>query len=827
MTLSLSPASQPASARDHPHSVMPLSEVAEQIRITGTVQGVGFRPAVYRIATELGLRGHVCNDGQGVLICLAGGRLRLNLFVARLLAECPHLAKIDCIKRQPIGIETVQSLTFRITPSQSTAISTEIPIDAATCPKCRADSVNPHSRYFRYPFTNCTHCGPRLTIIQSLPYDRDRTSMAQFPMCPSCQREYKDVTNRRFHAQPVACPTCGPQIWLERADGRPVAVDQFPSADPLDSARALLEQGEILAIKGLGGVHLACDATNEAAVSRLRQAKHRYHKPFALMVRDLAVIEPYCSISDAERAALVSPAAPIVLLSQRHPPHPPLPSCPHLAPSIAPNLSTLGVMLPYTPLHHLLLQHLDRPIVMTSGNCSDQPQCITNAAVRETLGKIAPYFLLHNRDIVNRVDDSLVRVNDGQLQILRRARGYAPAPISLPAGFEAAPPVLAMGSELKSTFCLLRSGRATLSQHLGDLEHRTAFQSYQHTLELFLNLFDYAPAHISHDLHPDYLSTKLGQNRADTLGIPTNSVQHHHAHIAACMADNGLPRQTQPVLGIALDGLGYGSDQTLWGGEWLLADYCNFTRLAHLRPIAMIGGTQAIHQPWRNTYAHLVAAFQDWTLLQQRFGDLALIQFLQHQPLTLLNQIAQQRLNSPLASSTGRLFDAVAAALGICRQQATYEGQGAIELEALITSADLKEAANSAYPFAIIPIDATASLVLDPAPMWQSLLQDLQQNHSSALIAARFHQGLGAAIANLTYRLTQTHQVETVALSGGVFQNQILLMGVKQRLTARGLRVLTHQQVPSNDGGLSLGQAVITAARQLDPSDRANLSHSQ
>jgi hydrogenase maturation protein HypF len=811
MTTSLSRLSIPPSA---PLSTTP--EQAEAIRVTGTVQGVGFRPAVYRLAQELGLRGTVCNDGQGVLITVAGPQGHLDQLVIRLLQEVSPLAKIACIQRQPLALEAVNAQGFTIAASVATPACTEIAPDAATCPQCQGEIFNPLSRYFRYPFTNCTHCGPRLSIIQAIPYDRANTSMAWFPMCHSCRREYQDVSNRRFHAQPVACAVCGPKVWLERADGKPMILKSVTLGDELEAACTLLQQGEILAIKGLGGVHLACDATHETAVAQLRQRKGRYHKPLALMVRDLAMLEPYCHISDQERELLKSPAAPIVLLKkkeERAVPHlPTSPSSPPLAPSLAPGLHTLGVMLPYTPLHHLILQRCDRPIVMTSGNRVDEPQCISNEEVRSQLSSIATYFLLHNRDIVNRVDDSVVRVTAGVPQVLRRARGYAPAPIHLPSGFEAVPPILAMGSELKNTFCLLRGGQAILSQHLGDLEHAAAYRSYGHTLGLYQQLFQYQPEAIALDGHPEYLSTKLGHSLAQEQDLPTITVQHHHAHIAACLVDNGVPLATSPVLGIALDGLGYGDRQDLWGGEFLLADYRQYQRLAHLKPVALVGGAQAIRQPWRNTYAQLIAAFGDWETVQAEYGDLPLVQWLVQQPLGTLDRMVDQKLNAPLASSMGRLFDAVAAALGVCRETASYEGQGAVELEAV--AGDLARV--EGYRFEILT-DGGGPWVLEPGPLWGQVLADLRADIPVATLAARFHRGLADAIAILADRLAQQYQLSTVALSGGVWQNQVLTEWVCQELGERGLTVLTHHQVPPNDGGLALGQAAIAAAQAIPP----------
>ena len=780
--------------------------VAELIRIRGTVQGVGFRPTVYRLAQQLGLRGQVVNDGQGVLVRVAGLAHGLDQLVAELQRQAPPLARITAVERQTLALAAVPEVDFTIGPSQATAVRTEMAVDAATCPQCVADMFNPTSRYFHYPFTNCTHCGPRLSLIRGLPYDRHQTAMASFPLCADCQAEYQDSQQRRFHAQPIACPTCGPQLWIETGAG-----DRLPLATDAGAQIAdLLLAGDILAIKGLGGVHLAGDATNPTTVGRLRRAKGRDHKPFALMVRDLTVLAPYARVSPQEAALLTSPAAPIVVLN-RQDTEADLP----LAPDLAPGVASLGVMLPHTPLHHLIFRHLDRPMVMTSGNYAGQPQCISNREARQRLGSIASHLVLHNRDILHRVEDSLVRVVAGQGQVWRRARGYAPAPLALPPGFEAAPPLLALGGELKSSFCLLRSGQAILSQHLGDLEQGAVYQAYQETLAWYLEVFEHQPEGLVIDRHPEYLSSKWGQEWSNRQGLPVTRVGHHHAHIAACLADNQVPLGTAPVLGIALDGLGYGEDGGLWGGEFLLVDYCHCRRLAHLKPVALLGGSQAMAQPWRNTYAHLLAALGSWSTLEEQFGDLELVAFLGQQPRPLLDAMLSQGLNAPLSSSAGRLFDAVAAALGCCRV-ASYEGQGAIALESLVREADLAAALASAYPFQVVA-GATAQdpLVLDPAPLWPALLRDLQRPTARGLIAARFHQGLAMAIAHLARDLAQRHGLTTVALSGGVWQNAILATQVPRWLTAQGLTVLTHRQVPTNDGGLCLGQAVVAAAQQL------------
>ncbi len=780
----------------------------EEIRVRGTVQGVGFRPTVYRLAKSCNLRGDVCNDGEGVLIRVSGSEADLTKFVTRLQQECPPLARINELIRTPY-IGEFNFDDFVISSSITNVIKTEIAPDAATCPQCQQEIFDPFSRFYRYPFTNCTHCGPRLSIIRAIPYDRCNTSMSAFAMCPECEKSYYDVENRRFHAQPVACHKCGPTAWLERADGKPVTASMFSMMDDVDAVCTLLQKGEIVAIKGLGGIHLACDATQEIAVQKLRQRKRRYHKPFALMARDVPVIEEYCTVSAKEKELLASSAAPIVLLQKKE-----LETKESaIAPSVAPGQDTLGFMLPYTPLHHLILRRMNRPIVLTSGNLADEPQCIDNDEAKEKLGQIADYFLLHNREIVNRVDDSVVRVIHEKVQIIRRARGYAPAPIKLPPGFKNVPQILAMGSELKNTFCFLREGEAIISQHLGDLKNAAAFNAYQGTLNLYLNLFEHQPQAIAIDKHPEYFSTKFGKQLASANQIQLHQVQHHHAHIAACMAENNIPLDSSPILGIALDGLGYGEDDTFWGGEFLLADYRQFQRLATFKPIAMIGGEQAVYQPWRNTYAQLISA-NLWDDCQQKYSELEIVKLLHKKPLKLLNQLIEQKINSPLASSVGRLFDAVAAAIGIYPEECSYEGQAAIAMEVLAKSHTLNNHEETLiYPFKFSFSDNI--YYIDPCPMWQALLNDLQQQIPQPVIAAKFHKSLANAIVEMVKRLRQQNVIHQVALSGGVFQNCILLEQVTNSLQKSGISVLTHSLVPANDGGLSLGQAVITAAKLI------------
>jgi hydrogenase maturation protein HypF len=782
--------------------------IAEEIRVCGIVQGVGFRPTVYRLALDCGLCGEVCNDGEGVLIRVVGDRNSIDTLIHRLQTEPPPLAKIESISRSPYtGKQSFSN--FTIVSSKSNKIRTKIAPDAATCPACKQDIFDPLSRFYRYPFTNCTHCGPRLSIIKKLPSDRENTSMAGFKFCGDCQQDYEEPVNRRFHAQPIACHFCGPKVTLERGDGKPVTAHMFSMLDEVDAICTLLQRGQIVAIKGLGGFHLACDATNEEIVQKLRLRKRRPDKPLALMARDINIIENHCFVTAEERELLESSAAPIVLLRRKQSSKNLIKN--QIAPSVAPHQNYLGFMLPYTPLHHLALRRLEIPIVLTSANFSDDPQCIDNAEVRSKLSTVADYFILHNREIVNRVDDSVVRISNNRLQILRRARGYAPASIDLHPEFKDKQAILAMGSELKNTFCLLREGQAILSQHIGDLENALAAEAYQKTLNLYLGLLEHQPSAIAVDLHPEYLSTKLGQELAESNNIPIYSIQHHHAHIAACMAENGLSIDTKPVLGIALDGLGYGEDGTIWGGEFLLADYRSFKRLGTFKPVEMIGGEQAIYQPWRNTYAHLKAAFGE-DLTSQVMG-LRLGEFLVQQPLKLLDQLITKQINSPLASSCGRLFDAVAGAIGICRESCSYEGQAAITLEAIAEDYLLNYSEEiEPYPFLVRKLECSL-LSIEPRPMWEALLTDLRQTLPVGMMAAKFHFGLAEAIAMMVERLSFETDFNQVILTGGVFQNQVLLTQVCQHLTAKNLEVLTPSQVPANDGGLSLGQAVIAAAK--------------
>lgn len=766
------------------------------IRVRGRVQGVGFRPTVWRLARDLGLAGDVLNDGEGVLIRVAGAPAAIDSLIARLRAEPPPLARIDGIEAEAIA---PLSLTdFRVVESAAGEARTEIAPDAVVCAACAAEVADPAARRFRYPFTNCTHCGPRLSIVRGIPYDRATTSMAPFALCPACRAEYDDPSDRRFHAEAIACPDCGPRVRLIRLDGR-LPADLPDGFDDMDRVCALLQRGEIVAIKGLGGYHLACDATQGPVVAALRERKRRDAKPFALMARDLGIIRRHAEVGPAEEALLRSPAGPIVLLRANGPAR--------LPEAVAPGLDRIGFMLPTTPLHQLVLRRMDRPVVMTSGNLSSEPQVIDESALHARLTGVATYALIHDRDIVNRVDDSVARVVGGAPRLLRRARGYAPAALPLPPGLGGAP-VLALGGELKATFCLARGAEAILSQHMGDLEDAATFDDWRHGLDLYEALYDHRPRVIAVDRHPDYLSAKYGRARAAAAGLRLVEVQHHHAHVAACLAGSGRPLAAPPVLGIVADGLGYGDDGAIWGGEFLLADYRGYRRLATLKPVAMPGGAMASREPWRNLYAQLTAVM-DWSDFARDFGGLALYDALAGKPRAPFDAMIRDGRFAPRASSCGRLFDAVAAALDLCRDRQAYEGQAAMMLEAL---ADEGEA--GAYPFDLARGAGDSLPRIEPGPMWRALLGDLSQAVAPSAIAARFHRGLARAMVEMAIRLRGEGAplFDTVALSGGCFQNALLFEAVELGLAAAGFTVLSHKEVPANDGGIALGQAAIALA---------------
>ena len=765
------------------------------IRIRGTVQGVGFRPFIWHLARQYDLTGSVWNDEHGVMIHVWGDMEQLNSFIKQIPLHTPPLAKILSIEPTALLTQS-ENNDFQIRVSQqNTTAHTSITADAATCAECLAEIQDPHNRRYHYPFTNCTHCGPRLSIIQRIPYDRCNTSMAEFSMCPACQAEYENPANRRFHAQANCCPDCGPELWLEN-----VLAEKIIVTDAIKQTADLIKQGHIIAIKGLGGFHLACDASNETAVARLRQRKQRYSKPFALMAKNITAIKHYAQVDSLEQQALTDNSAAILILEA---------TGKKLAASVAVNDDKLGFMLPYTPLHSLLLQHLKYPVVMTSGNISDEPQCIDNQQACQKLQAIADYFLMHNRTIVNRLDDSVARKLGDKIHLLRRARGFSPEVLKLPQGFNGKQQILAMGGELKNSFCLLKDDLAIVSQHVGDLENAETQKDYRHQLKLYQQLFDFKADVIAVDLHPDYLSTQYGQQLANTQDLSLHSIQHHHAHIAACMAEHGLPLNTQPVLAAVFDGLGLGLEGQLWGGEFLLSDYSSCKRLGYLQPIAMPGGVQSIREPWRSTYAQLKFYF-DFVQIKQDYKELEIFRLLETKPLAMLTTMMEKNLNSPLSSSCGRWFDAFAAVLGICPEQVAYEGQAAIMFETLAAT-EFDNEANNAYGYTLI--QQHEKVILNWKALWQAVLNDLQQQHNKAVIAARIHHTLVAASVEVLIYLSEQTNADTVVLSGGVFQNRLLLESITQHMQQNGKTILSPCSYPMNDGGIALGQAVIAGAK--------------
>lgn len=768
---------------------------AVEITLGGIVQGVGFRPFVYRLATRMGLRGSVCNRGGRVAIHVAGPPAMLDAFAAALTAEAPPLARIDHLSRAAAPLPEGEG--FRIVESGAGTVSVGVVPDVATCPACRAETADPKARRFRYAFTNCTDCGPRFSIVTGLPYDRAATTMARFTMCPACAVEYGDPADRRFHAQPIACPACGPRLTLERAaDGpEPSSLpDTGADEDPVAAAAALLRAGAILAVKGIGGVHIACDATHPAAVDELRRRKRRPAKPLAVMA-DRAMAGRICIIGPQEEAALAGPSAPIVLL--------PLADGAALAPGIAPGQRQVGVMLPYTPLHHLLLEAVGRPLVMTSGNSSGAPQVIDDAVARAALSGIVDALLLHDRPIARRLDDSVVRIAAGRARVLRRGRGLAPMPLDLPEDFAGAPPVLALGGELKSAICLTHGAKALLSHHLGDLDEPGTADAFDAAIADYTALFAHAPAVVAVDLHPGYHATRLGHARAAAQGLPLEEVQHHHAHMASAMAEAGWGRGAGPVAGLVLDGLGLGADGTLWGAEILVGDYVAARRAGHLPPIPLMGGDAASREPWRVLLAHLDRALGRAAV----DADPALQALFAGRPVATLRAMADKGLNAPAASSAGRLFDAVAALLALAPDRLSHEGEAAMALEACARM-DAPP-----YPFAVRGADGR--LEIDPAPLWRALLADRAAGRARGAMAGAVHRGLARAFADAAAQVARREGLAAVALSGGVFQNALLLEETMRCLSGHGLQVLAPAQVPANDGGLALGQAAIAAARHM------------
>jgi hydrogenase maturation protein HypF len=747
------------------------------------VQGVGFRPFVFRHAVSLGLVGFVLNDSSGVLIEVEGKKADVAELCRLLREDPPPLARVTSVDWATLPADGSFD-SFRIVESSADQVpNVAVSVDSATCDDCLSEVDDPHDRRYGYPFTNCTNCGPRYTIVLSVPYDRPATTMAGFKMCAECQAEYDDPANRRFHAQPNACGNCGPQISFYEPGGRLLA-----EADAaLDAVAETLCAGRIAAVKGIGGYHLACDATSHEAVAELRRRKSRDDKPFALMVADLEVARSLCVLDPDAESALCSVARPIVLARRR-------PGT-AVAQGVAPGMPDLGLMLPYTPLHHLLMAKVARPLVLSSGNQSDDPIAQTDEDAFARLGPMVDGVLAHDRRIHVRCDDSVVRASGRRLQMVRRSRGYAPEALLLPHG--ASRQVLAVGAELKSTVSVAKESLVVCSQHIGDLEHLATYQAFLQATVHLCRLFGIEPEVVAHDLHPEYLSTKYALD----LDLEPWPVQHHHAHIASCLAEHG---HTGTVLGIAFDGLGYGTDGTMWGGEFLIADFSGFERVAHLQPVPMPGGAAAVREPWRMALAWAAqaagpdAAARLGTGLDPRWSQVL--------PLAVGDGGQRQSI---VTTSVGRLFDAVAALLGL-RARVTYEGQAAIELEVLARS--VSRASARAYPSEIAEAASPCGPdVLDPSPLIATVLEEVEQGTDRAVIAAGFHEGLGRATAALAARLSRRHGLDTVALSGGVFQNVRFSDIVEDALIAEGLTVLTHESLPPNDGGISVGQAAIAA----------------
>jgi len=743
-----------------------------RLRIEGTVQGVGFRPHVHRLASALGLGGFVLNDESGVLLEAEGDDESVERFVVRLREEAPPLADIQRVLREDVAVCGEDG--FRILASgRAGEPDALVAPDAATCPECLAELFDPADRRYRYPFVNCTNCGPRFTIVRGVPYDRALTTMAGFEMCARCGDEYEDPADRRFHAQPNACPECGPTVRLGDAVGE----------DALRAAAGALRDGQIVAVKGVGGYHLACRADDERAVATLRARKHREEKPFALMAPDLEAARELIELGPAEEALLLGRERPIVLGPRR--------SGARVARAVAPGSSDLGVMLPYSPLHHLLLCDAGAVLVMTSGNVSDEPIAHRDDDARDRLGSIADHFLTHDRPIHTRTDDSVVRARRrGAPVLLRRSRGYVPASLDLPLP---APPLVACGAELKSTFCVARQRRAWVGHHIGDLQNLETLTSFRDGVAHFEELFAVAPEVVAHDLHRDYLSTGYALERE---GVRLIAVQHHHAHLAACLAEHG---EIGPAVGAIFDGTGLGADGTIWGGELLVGDLATFQRAGHLHAVRLPGGDQAVREPWRMACAWLGEALGDEPPLPARLAGAV-----EPSRWQAIARMARSGLAAPVTTSMGRLFDAVAALAGM-RARITYEGQAAAELEGAASAGSL-----GAYP---LPVLDASPIVLDARPTVLAVAADAAADVAAATIAARFHAAVAGATAEACALLAQRHGLATVVLSGGVFQNRLLLDAAADALERMGLRVLVPERLPPNDGAISYGQAAVAAAR--------------
>ncbi len=753
-----------------------------KIHVKGIVQGVGFRPFIYSLAKSYLLNGWVLNSTDGVHIEVEGEKNLLDNFIQQIRQKAPPLAVIDSIDVEYLTPINYDNFIIKESEGDKTKYI-KISPDVCTCSECLAELFNPSDRRYRYPFINCTNCGPRFTIIKDIPYDRKNTTMQNFKMCQSCQAEYDDPLNRRFHAQPNACPVCGPSVFLEDIDGI-IECD-----DPIQKTIELLSNGYIIAIKGLGGFHLACDAENDDALKLLRERKRRTYKPFAIMSASVERIKEYCFVSEEESILLESYQRPIVLLKKRK----------NIAISefVAPNNNYLGVMLPYTPLHYLLLNSNILALVMTSGNISEEPIAYVNEEAKERLGKLADYFLMHNRDIHSRCDDSVARVFQGHQILIRRSRGYAPHPVDLNFSMKQ---ILACGPEMKNTFCLTKDNHAFISHHIGDLQNIEAYNYYVESIELYKRLFRINPEIIAYDLHPDYLSTRYALEQKDVKLV---GVQHHHGHIASCMAEYGL---ADKVIGIACDGTGYGTDGAIWGFEFFIADYESFHRYAHLKYIPLPGGDASTKEPYRMAISYLYSAFGDGFISL----DTPLIKRLDRDNLKILKQMIEKGINSPLTSSCGRLFDAVSSILGIC-DYASYDAQPAIELE-MIASTEVQES----YNYEIINSKDGEPNLIDVQDMIRSIVYDMNKGTSVNIISAKFHNTIVDIITKICEKMRYDFSINNVVLGGGSFQNNYILTKLYKNLGRKRFKLYFHKKIPTNDGGLSLGQAIIANFLQED-----------
>jgi len=763
---------------------MPTTE-RRGITVRGIVQGVGFRPFVYALARRHGLSGTVRNDAEGVRIEVEGAPEELERFVRSLEEDAPPLAVVESVFWQPLP--TLGDREFRIEESRDgLRRQALVSPDVATCNDCVAELMDPTDRRYRYPFTNCTNCGPRFTITRSVPYDRATTTMSGFEMCPDCRREYEDPANRRFHAQPNACPVCGPRVRLLDRFGHELHAKP---EDPIARAARMLRGRAVVAIKGLGGYHLACDPFDERAVRTLRGRKVRQDKPFALMARDLEQARELCRIGPEEEKLLTSPARPIVLLERRE-------DC-DVAEDVAPRQNTLGVMLAYSPMHHLLMADAGIPLVMTSGNNSDEPVAYRDEEAFDQIGEIADFFLVHDRPIHMRTDDSVVRVARGETYPIRRSRGYAPAPLTMAEGFGRH--VLACGGELKNTFCVAKEHHVFFSHHIGDLENYETLTSFREGVEHFCRLFDVQPELVAYDLHPEYLSTKYARE-LEEMGLPAVGVQHHHAHVASCLADNGRPGGER-VIGVALDGTGYGTDGAVWGGEFFEGSVDEgFERRGHLEYAPLPGGSAAIRQPWRMALAQLVTLYGEEEAMKL---SLAVVRQAGARNARLVARLVERGLNTPPTSSAGRLFDAVAALAGVPgTERTTYEGQAAVELE---LAAD--GPASRGYPFRLRP--ENEGWIVETHEIIRGVVDDLLAGTTPGEISSRFHRTMAEVVAAGCEKIRGAGGTTTVALSGGTFQNMLLLEQLLGLLEEKGFEVYRHRRVPANDGGLALGQAVL------------------